>query len=61
MKLRKEANKLLKKVRGEIEKGKEINNYISTSISTTTKTSFPSKNLNPLFSSSQSQTIIKNK
>ena len=43
MKLRKEANKPLKKGKEEIEKGKEINKYISTSISTTTKTSFPSK------------------
>ena len=43
MKLRKEANKLFKNIRGEIEKGKEINDYISTSISTTTKTFSPSK------------------
>ena len=41
MKLRKEANKLLTKKKEKIEKGKEINNYISTSISTTTKTIFP--------------------
>ena len=37
MKLRKEANKLFKKVKEGDRERKEINNYISTSISTTTK------------------------
>ena len=43
MKLRKEANKPLKKVKEGDRERKEINKYISTSISTTTKTTFPSK------------------